>query len=144
MSDYVILTDSSCDFTPELVRETGVKVLALSFLLDGHSYKNAPDGSDIPFDAFYAQLRGKKDVKTSAVNQEAFRVFMKTELDAGNDLIYIGFSSGLSATCSAGAIVARELSEEYPDRKIYAVDSLCASLGQGLLVYLAAKKKHKQ
>ena len=80
MSNYVILTDSSCDFTPELVSETGVKVLPLTFLLDGHSYKNDPEGSDIPFDVFYAQLRNKKDVKTSAVNQEAFRVFMKTEL----------------------------------------------------------------
>lgn len=141
MSNYVILTDSSCDFTPELVSETGVKVLPLTFLLDGHSYKNNPEGSDIPFDVFYAQLRNKKDVKTSAVNQEAFRVFMKTELEAGNDLLYIGFSSGLSATCSAGSIVARELSEEYPERKVYAVDSLCASLGQGLLIYLAAKKQ---
>ena len=141
MSNYVILTDSSCDFTPELVSETGVKVLPLTFLLDGHSYKNDPEGSDIPFDVFYAQLRNKKDVKTSAVNQEAFRVFMKTELEAGNDLLYIGFSSGLSATCSAGSIVARELSEEYPERKVYAVDSLCASLGQGLLIYLAAKKQ---
>ena len=141
MSNYVIITDSSCDFTPELVSETGVKVLPLTFLLDGHSYKNDPEGSDIPFDVFYAQLRNKKDVKTSAVNQETFRVFMKTELEAGNDLLYIGFSSGLSATCSAGSIVARELSEEYPDRRIYAVDSLCASLGQGLLVYLAAKKQ---
>lgn len=141
MSNYVIITDSSCDFTPELVSETGVKVLPLTFLLDGHSYKNDPEGSDIPFDVFYAQLRNKKDVKTSAVNQEAFRVFMKTELEAGNDLLYIGFSSGLSATCSAGSIVARELSEEYPERKVYAVDSLCASLGQGLLIYLAAKKQ---
>lgn len=141
MSNYVIITDSSCDFTPELVSETGVKVLPLTFLLDDHSYKNDPEGSDIPFDVFYAQLRNKKDVKTSAVNQEAFRVFMKTELEAGNDLLYIGFSSGLSATCSAGSIVARELSEEYPERKVYAVDSLCASLGQGLLIYLAAKKQ---
>ena len=141
MANYVILTDSSCDFTPELVQQTGVKVLALSFLLDGKSYKNTPDGSDIPFDVFYSMLRNKKDVKTSAVNQEAFRVFMKTELDAGNDIIYIGFSSGLSATYSAGAIVTKELAEEYPDRKVYSVDSLCASLGQGLLVYLAAMKK---
>ncbi len=141
MADYVILTDSSSDLTPELIKETGVKSLALSFLLDGKSYKNTPDGSDIPFDVFYDQLRDKKEVKTSAVNQEMFRVFMKTELEAGNDILYIGFSSGLSATYNAGAVVARELAEEYPDRKIYAVDSLAASLGQGLLVYLAAQKK---
>ncbi len=143
MADYIIMTDSSSDLTPELVSETGVKSLALTFLLDGKSYKNTPDGSDIPFDVFYSQLRDKKVVKTSAVNQETFRVFMKTELDAGNDILYIGFSSGLSATYNAGAVVARELSEEYPDRKIYAVDSLAASLGQGLLVYLAAKKKQE-
>ncbi len=127
--------------TPALIEETGVKSLALTFLLDGKSYKNTPDGSDMPYDLFYSQLRAKKEVKTSAVNQEAFRVFMKTELDAGNDILYIGFSSGLSATYNAGAVVAKELSEEYPARKIYTVDSLAASLGQGLLVYLAAQKK---
>ena len=143
MANYVILTDSSSDLTPVLVEETGVKSLALSFLLDGKSYKNTPDGSDIPFDVFYNQLRAKKEVKTSAVNQEMFRVFMKTELDAGNDILYIGFSSGLSATYNSGAVVARELAEEYPERKIYTVDSLAASLGQGLLVYLAAKKKQE-
>lgn len=143
MANYVILTDSSSDLTPALIEETGVKSLALSFLLDGKSYKNTPDGSDIPFDVFYNQLRAKKEVKTSAVNQEMFRVFMKTELDAGNDILYIGFSSGLSATYNSGAVVARELAEEYPERKIYTVDSLAASLGQGLLVYLAAKKKQE-
>ena len=141
MSNFVILTDSSCDFTPALAEETGVKILSLSFLLDGKSYKNDVHGSDIPFDIFYSQLRDKKEVKTSAVNQEAFRVFMQTELDAGKDLLYIGFSSGLSSTYNAGAVVARQLAEENPERKVYAVDSLCASLGQGLLVYLAAKKK---
>ena len=143
MANYVILTDSSSDLTPALIEETGAKSLALSFLLDGKSYKNTPDGSDIPFDVFYNQLRAKKEVKTSAVNQEMFRVFMKTELDAGNDILYIGFSSGLSATYNSGAVVARELAEEYPERKIYTVDSLAASLGQGLLVYLAAKKKQE-
>lgn len=141
MSNYVIMTDSSCDFTPALAEETGVKILSLSFLLDGRSYKNDVAGSDIPFDVFYSQLRDKKEVKTSAVNQEVFRIFMQTELDAGNDILYIGFSSGLSSTYNAGAVTARELAEQYPDRKIYAIDSLCASLGQGLLVYLAAKKK---
>ncbi len=141
MSNYIILTDSSSDLTPALIKETGVKNLALSFLLDGKSYKNTPDGSDIPFDIFYNELRAKKEVKTSAVNQEAFRVFMKTELDEGNDILYIGFSSGLSSTYNAGAVMAKELSAEYPERKIYTVDSLAASLGQGLLVYLAAMKK---
>lgn len=141
MSEYIIITDSSSDFTPAMIKETGVKVLSLSFLLDGHTYKNDAEGSDLPFDAFYAELRNKKDVKTSAVNMEAFRAFFEPMLEEGNDILYIGFSSGLSSTYSSGAIVAKELSEKYPERKIYAVDSLCASLGQGLLVYLAAKKK---
>lgn len=141
MADYVILTDSSSDLTPALIKETGVKTLALTFLLDGRSYKNTPDGSDISFENFYTLLRDKKDVKTSAVNQETFLVMMKTELEEGKDILYIGFSSGLSATYNAGAIIAKELAEQYPDRKIYTVDSLCASLGQGLLVYLAAMKK---
>ena len=141
MADYVIITDSSCDFTPALEKETGVKTLSLSFLLDGRTYKNDAEGSDLPFDAFYAELRNKKDVKTAAVNQEAFRAFMEPILEDGTDILYIGFSSGLSSTYNAGAVVARELSEKYPERKAYAIDSLCASLGQGLLVYLAAKKK---
>ena len=89
----------------------------------------------------YAELRAKKSATTSAINYEAALEAIGAEVGAGNDVLYIGFSSGLSSTASTGILVCKELSEQYPDRKVYGVDSLCASLGEGLLVYLAAKKR---
>lgn len=80
---------------------------------------------------------------TSAVNVEQFVVAMEEHLQAGRDVLYLGFSSGLSGTFNAGAVAAQELSEQYPDAKIYAVDTLCASLGQGLMAALAAEEKRK-
>ncbi len=141
MSNYVLLTDSSADLTDALYKEYDIEVLPLTFLLDNKSYQNMPDESTMRFSDFYAQLRNGKNVTTSAVNVEIFRQAFLPFLQAGKNVLYLGFSSGLSGTYSAGCIAAQELMEEYPDRKIVCVDTLCASLGQGMLVYLTAKKR---
>lgn len=141
MRDYVILTDSSADLPAELYKELDLSLLPLTFLLDGETYENLPDGSTLPFHDFYEKLRGGSHVTTSAVNVEAFRQAFLPHLEAGRDILYLGFSSGLSSTYSAGHIAAQELAEEFPERKIICVDTLCASLGQGMLVYLTAKKR---
>ncbi|MBR2155426.1 MAG: DegV family protein, partial [Clostridia bacterium] len=99
------------------------------------------DGREIGFKEFYDAIREGKTATTSAANIATFKEAMKAIVDQGKDVLYIGFSSGLSATVGAGTNAARELSEEYPDSKIYAVDTLGASLGQGMIVYYAAKKK---
>ncbi len=143
MSDYVIMTDSSCDLPASLANEMELTVLPLYVDVDGQKYTNYLDEREISFSEIYAKLRTKCPAKTSAVNTNDFMEPMENLLKAGKDVLYIGFSSGLSGTYNAGAMAARELSEKYPERKIYTCDSLCASLGQGLLVYHAWQEKKK-
>lgn len=141
MSDYVLLTDSSADLTAELVAELGVEVLPLSFHMGDKTYRNWPDNREIDPKDFYRQLREGEMATTSAVNVSDFTETIEPHLKEGRDVLVVAFSSGLSATCHSAQIAAQELSERYPDRKIWVVDSLCASLGQGLLVWYAARMK---
>lgn len=140
-NEYRIMTDSSCDLPEELVREYELRVLPLRVTLGEETYFNEPGAVDSH--TFYEKLRAGVPAKTSAVNTQAFLDAMKEELDAGRDVLYIGFSSGLSGTYSAGEMAAQSLRPQYPDRKILTVDSLCASLGQGLLVHLCVQKKRE-
>ena len=141
MRYYTIVTDSSCDLPTPLLEKMGIRVVPLAVNLDGKTYFNYPDGRAIGFEEYYAQLRSGKQATTSAVNMSLFRTVMEAELIAGHDVLYLGFSSGLSGTFNAGAMAARELQEEYPEFELIAVDTLCACMGQGLLVYLAALEK---
>ena len=141
MRYYTIITDSSCDLPAAMAAELELEVLPLSVLIDGRSYVNHLDERDITFKDCYAALRAGKSATTSAVNVEAFVQAMEPHLQAGRDILYLGFSSALSGTYNAGAVAARQLSEKYPDRRLYAVDTLSASMGQGLLVYLTVQQK---
>ena len=143
MNDFVIMTDSSCDLPAALAEEMELTVLPLYVDVDGQKYTNYLDEREISFAEIYAKLRTKCPAKTSAVNMNDFMEPMESLLAAGKDVLYIGFSSGLSGTFNAGALAARELSEKYPERKAFAVDSLCASMGQGLLVWHAWREKQK-
>ncbi len=139
--EYVIMTDSSCDLPQELANQLGLEVLPLEVMADGKNYRNWLDGREIGFKEFYKLAREGKELKTSAVNTAAFEEKMEKLLEEGKDILYIGFSAGLSTTYNSGEAAARELREKYPDRKIYTVDTLAASLGQGMIIYYAAKKK---
>ena len=97
----------------------------------------------MPFDQFYERMRKGNVARTAAVNMEAFKNAFEPYLQAGKDLLYIGFSSGLSTTVNSGAMAAKELMEAYPDRKIVTVDTLAASAGHGLMVYLTVQEKRK-
>ncbi len=141
MNDYIIMTDSCCDLPVELAKELDLSVVPLSVLINNNTYKNYLDGREISFKEYYAILRDGSLGKTSAVNVFEFTAEMEKYLNEGKDILYLGFSSALSGTYSAGAIAAEELSSKYPERKILTVDTLCASMGQGLLVYFAAQKK---
>lgn len=136
LKSFTILTDSSCDLPASMAEEMQLEVLPLTVYVEEDHYRNYLDGREIGFHEFYQRLQTAKNVKTSAVNQAQFLEIMEPLVAAGNDVLYLGFSSGLSGTCNAGALAAAELREKYPERKIYVVDTLCASLGQGLLVYL--------
>ena len=136
MSDYVIMTDSSCDLPKDYIVEHGLDVLDLFYNLDGVIY----DGDNqMEIGEFYKKMREGSMPTTMAVNPEDVAAAMKKHLEEGKDILFIGFSSGLSASCQNERIAAEEMREVFPDRKIVVVDSLCASMGQGLLVHRALK-----
>ncbi len=141
MGDYVIVTDSSADLTEELVKELEVEVLPLSFTIKGETRHNYPDNREMDPKEFYRLLRGEEIATTAAVNAAEYTQLVSPILDAGKDVLILAFSSGLSATCQSAMMAEEELREKYPDRKVFVVDTLCASLGQGLLVYHAAMLK---
>ena len=138
-AEYVLVTDSGCDLSPETLKEWNIGLICLAYLFtdDGVEKKE----HEQPLTEFYAGMRNGRVAKTSAVNEDAFFNLFTPILEAGKDILYLGFSSGLSVTCENGKKVANALAEKYPDRKIRVVDSLAASAGQGLFVYLGKLNK---
>ena len=141
MSEYVILTESSCDLSPELAAQADVEVLPLSFTIDGKNYPHYPDARAYPIADFYQRMREGAVAVTAAANVVELTEAMEAHLKEGQDVLFLCFSSGLSSTRDACAMAAEDLRERYPDRKIYTVDTLAASGGQGLLVLLAGRKR---
>lgn len=141
MSEFIIATDSAADLPQELVEEMGVTVLPLRFTIDGETREDHPDRRAMPIKAFYDLLREGKMGSTSAVNVGDYRDALGPVLKSGSDVLILAFSSGLSATCQSATIAAGELAEEFPQRKIYVVDTLCASMGEGLMVWKAVQMK---
>lgn len=143
MNDYVIITDSSCDLPAELAQALGIMVLPLTFRLNGTDYKNVLDGSNLSFEEFYLHIRNGVSCTTNAVNVEDYKVAIEPILQSGKDVLCICFSSGLSATWNAAKVACEDLASKYPQRALRVVDTLAASLGQGLLVYYAAQKQKR-
>lgn len=139
--NYVIVTDSSCDLPAELAQELELAVLPLTLTLGGKEYANYLDGREIGFSEFYGRIRQGEVAVTAAANLEGYLSIMEPILQAGKDILLLVFSSGLSSTYQVSLLAAEELSQKYPQRKILPVDTLCASMGQGLLVYLAARQQ---
>ena len=140
MYNFDIYTDSSCDLTKEMIEKYDLKVMQLEVTIDD----NAPIlNRDIEPKDLYDKLRNGSMAKTNAVTPGFFEDHMKETLEAGKDILYIGFTSGLSVTYNNGAMICGELQEEYPDRKIMYIDTLCASVGEGLLVHYAAVKREE-
>ncbi len=139
--NYVIVTDSSCDLPAELAQELELAVLPLTLTLGGKEYANYLDGREIGFSEFYGRIRQGEVAVTAAANLEGYLSIMEPILQAGKDILLMVFSSGLSSTYQVSLLAAEELSQKYPQRKILPVDTLCASMGQGLLVYLAARQR---
>ena len=143
MRDYIIITDSSCDLPDSLVRELELTVLPLSFIMDGKTYRNWPDNREMSPGEFYNKQREGLMATTNAVNVGEASDAMEAVLKQDKDVLVLGFSSGLSTTYNSFKIAADELAEKYPSRRIYTVDTLCASLGQGMFVYQAAKMRQE-
>jgi DegV family protein with EDD domain len=141
MNKYVIYTDSACDITPDILADWGVKYLPLTFKFNDED--KIYDDFSIPHPEFYNRMRNGGIAKTSALNSETIYNAVLDDAKAGNDIIYLGFSSGLSTTFNSGRMALERLAEEFPEQKFIAFDTLCASAGQGLLLYFAVQKKNE-
>ena len=141
MSDFVMLTDSSADLSAQMVQQADVEVIPLSFNIQGRTYHNYPDNREMDPALFYDMLRAGELATTAAVNVGEYVQAIEPFLEQGRDVLVLAFSSGLSGTYNSSRLAVEELQEKYPPRKIYTVDTLCASLGQGLLVWLAAQQR---
>ena len=139
MNNYTIFADTGCDIQPDLLKEWGIPSLDLTFKFDGDEkeYLNA----DMDVKTFYERMRKGGVAKTSAVNMERFRIAFEEILKQDSDILYLGFSGGLSTTSNSARLAAEDLADSYPERKIVVVDTLCASAGHGLIVYLTMEKK---
>ena len=126
-----------------MVRKLDVQVVPLGFVLDGQAYHDYPDNRDMDPHAFYERLRKGDAATTNAVNTAQYTEALEPLLQAGRDVLVLAFSSGLSATYQSSVIAVEELRAKYPERKLYTVDTLCASLGQGLLVWYAAQLRER-
>ena len=136
---FEIVTDSSCDLPEEYYKEHGLECIRLGFLMDGTNYEGE-DGDRIDAKAFYEKLRAGAMPTTYQVTAEAAKTHFEKFLSAGRDVLVVAFSSGLSGTEGSYRVAAKELKEKYPDRTDLVVDSLCASMGEGLFVDYVVKK----
>ena len=138
MENYVLFSESTCDLTPELVQEMDIQILPMTFTLDGQSYRNYPDNREMSPETFYDKLRNGSMSTTSQVGITDYEAAFTPFLEQGKDILYIAFSSGLSGTYQASKIAIEELQEKYPDRRMVSIDSLQASMGEGLFAYTLA------
>lgn len=141
MRDYVLMTDSCCDLTDSMARELELEVLPLTMHMDGQDYPNDLAGTAISNEEFYKRIRAGKLATTSATNVGQFQDAMRKVLERGKDIVCVCFSSALSTTYQSAVIAANDMRAEFPEAEIFVVDSLSASLGEGLLLYLAVQQK---
>ena len=130
-----IYTDTSANLTPELIEKYALGVIPFSYTVDGVEQ----DGADFEGKAYYDAMRAGAVVKTSMINVSEFSASFRKELAAGNDVIYVGMSGGISGSANAARIAVEELREEFPERRIEAIDTYAASLGEGIQAINAAK-----
>ncbi len=143
MRQYEIITDSASNLTDGLLARYGVEQISYRSTLGGREFLCYEKGRDhaVASRAFYAAMRAGADVRTTMVNVQTFLDAFEPVLAAGRDVLFIGISSGLSGTCHAAELAARELLARYPGRRCEVVDSLSASLGEGLSVCQAARMR---
>lgn len=138
MRDYVITVNSTVDLPKEWLEERNVPVIPLKYTMDGETYT---DMYGLSAKEFFAKLREGKMSVTSQVNPEEAIAALEPFVKEGKDVLHLGFSSGLSGTFNSMRIAGEELSEKYPEAKIIIIDTLCACLGEDLLLYKALQHK---
>ncbi len=134
MTDYIITTDNMCDLPESYIKEHQLQLMSLTYVLEGKSYN---EEHPLPYKEFYAKMRAGSMPTTSQVNPQEAREYFQKYLTVSKHIIHIAFSSGLSGTYSSASVAAREIMAERADCKITVIDSLCASMGEGLFVHKA-------
>ena len=137
---YRIVTDSASNLSEEMIDEFGLEILPMTFMVDGVERRSYLKGEKTDLKQFYTMMREGKVITTSLPNLQETEATMRAILDAGEDLLYLGFSSALSSAFGSIELLMQRLAGEYPERKLRAVETFAASGGQGMLVYLACKK----
>ena len=138
--DFEIVTDSSSNLVEEMIDDFGLHVLPLTFMVDGEEYQSYLKGQHTDLKQFYTMMREGKVITTSLPNLAESEALMRGLLEQGRDILYLGFSSGLSGTFEATELLMRDLAAEFPERTLLAVDTLAASGGEGLLVWHAVQR----
>lgn len=141
MSQFKIVTDSTADLPLEYLEQHNVGCVNLCYTINGETYGGT--GKELDWKEFYAMMRAGQMPTTSQINPEEFKAYFEECLKENNEILYLAFSSGLSGTCNSARIAAQELMEENPEAKIVVIDTLCASLGEGLFVYKAVCMKEE-
>ncbi|CBH20931.1 conserved protein of unknown function [Acetoanaerobium sticklandii] len=141
MRDYIIVTDATSDIPNEMANELNVKVVPMSFSLGEKNYNHYPDYRELDIKTFYDKQRDGQTSLTTQINVAVYLDFFEEIIKSDKDLLYISFSSALSSTYQSSVLAAKELNEKYPDFKIITIDSKAATLGETLLVKVAAQKK---
>lgn len=140
--EFEIVTDSSSNLIEDMIDEFGLHILPLTFMVDGEDtvYQSYLEGEHTDLAQFYTMMRDGKVITTSLPNLAESEALMRGLLEQGRDILYLGFSSGLSGTYEATELLMRDLAKDFPERKLYAVDTLAASGGEGLLVWHAVQR----
>lgn len=138
MREYVITVNSTVDLPKEWLEERHVPVIPLKYTIDGQTYD---DMAGLTSREFFQKLREGKMAVTSQINPGEAKAALEPFLKEGKDVLHLAFSSGLSGTCNSMMIAAEELREEYPEAKVIVIDTLCACLGEGLLLHKALQQK---
>ena len=141
MRDYIIVTDATSDIPNEMANELNVKVVPMSFSLGEKNYNHYPDYRELDIKTFYDKQRAGQTSLTTQINVAVYLDFFEEIIKSDKDVLYISFSSALSSTYQSSVLAAKELNEKYPDFKIITIDSKAGTLGETLLVKLAAQKK---
>lgn len=140
---FVLMTDSSANLNTDIIEKFNIEVIPMIFLVNDVEHKSYKKGENVDIKQYYDMMRNKEHIKTSLLSPETYAEVFRPVLQSGKDILYIGFSSALSGTYQSSKIAAETLADEFPERRIVAWDSLCASMGEGLMVYYAAKMKEE-
>ena len=140
---FKIITDSAANLTDEQIRQYDVEIISLKYIVDGKEYDSYVKGEKTDYSEVYRLLREKAMITTSLASREECDKVIKPVLENGEDVLVLAFSSGLSGTCQNIMLAAEDYREMFPERKIIVVDTLCASMGQGMAVHYAWKLKEE-